>query len=251
MDNQKPPEENSAETPSSPTPVEIIKPVNVTSTEPATAKQLEDVEEKASAFERSTLRWAKAAVIMSALAALFVCLQWYEMHTGGKDTHDLAVAAGNQATWTQRLADSAKTQSDRTQTLADRMKDQADRTKDVADRTKNLADQAIIQSKAAERSAGTARDALQIGNRPWIKISHRIVEPLNFSFVGASGPAATMRVEDTMENVGQTVAINVLAWEDIIPNDYETVRATNVTIPSVKSAVGRQDDWCGTNRNSE
>ena len=50
-----------------------------------------------SGFEKSTLRWAKVAVLMSFLAAVFVCAQWYEMHTGGVDTHNLAVAAKNQA----------------------------------------------------------------------------------------------------------------------------------------------------------
>jgi hypothetical protein len=47
-------------------------------------------------FERSTIKWARAAVIMSFLAALFVCLQWNEMRKGGADTHDLADAAKKQ-----------------------------------------------------------------------------------------------------------------------------------------------------------
>lgn len=80
-------------------------------------------------FERATIRWAKLAVLMSGAAAFFVCLQWYEMHSGATDTHDLAVAAGKQA---------------------DRMKDFADRMKEQADRTKELAEQATIQAKAAQ-----------------------------------------------------------------------------------------------------
>lgn len=46
-----------------------------------------------SSYERSTLRWAKTAVIISCLAAFFVCAQWFEMHSGGKDTHNLALAS--------------------------------------------------------------------------------------------------------------------------------------------------------------
>jgi hypothetical protein len=44
-------------------------------------------------FEKSTLTWARTAVIMSGLAAIFVCAQWYEMHESGTDTHNLALAA--------------------------------------------------------------------------------------------------------------------------------------------------------------
>jgi hypothetical protein len=42
---------------------------------PASAQQLTDVEKKMSEFEKSTLQWARTAVIMSCLAALFVCAQ--------------------------------------------------------------------------------------------------------------------------------------------------------------------------------
>lgn len=54
---------------------------------------LNEVEERMSAFERSTIRWTRAAVIISTVAALFVCLQWHEMRLSSADTHDLAVAA--------------------------------------------------------------------------------------------------------------------------------------------------------------
>jgi hypothetical protein len=76
-----------------------------------------------------------------------------EMHTGGEDTHNLALAAVNQATWTQRLAESTGTQSDRTRDLADRMKDQADRTKTIAE-------QAIVQANANQKLAQNAIDTL-------------------------------------------------------------------------------------------
>jgi hypothetical protein len=43
-------------------------------------------------------KWARAAVIISVLAAGFVFLQWYEMHTTSVNTHALAEAAKTQAT---------------------------------------------------------------------------------------------------------------------------------------------------------
>lgn len=119
-------------------------------------------------FERATLRWARAAVIMSGLAAIFVCLQWWEMHTASADTHNLAVAARNQATWTQNLATQMQAQADRTKDLADRMKDQADRTKDLADRTEIIADEAVVQAKAAKSTAQTADETLTLSERAYL-----------------------------------------------------------------------------------
>ncbi|HEX4032394.1 MAG TPA: hypothetical protein VHX20_18660 [Terracidiphilus sp.] len=152
MDGEQQPGPNHpAPTPSVP-PV-VSKPKDPIPEEAATAQQLEDVEKQMTGFERATLRWARAAVIMSGLAAIFVCLQWWEMHAGSKDTHNLAVAAANQATWTQNLAADMKTQADRTKDLADRMKEQADETKTIAD-------QAVIQANANTKSAQNAVDTL-------------------------------------------------------------------------------------------
>ena len=99
-------------------PSEVAKPESSAPQEPAPAQQLEEVEEKISAFERSTLRWAKAAVLISCLAAGFVCLQWYEMHASGGDTHNLAVAAGNQAIWTKNLATQMQSQAEAAKSFA-------------------------------------------------------------------------------------------------------------------------------------
>jgi hypothetical protein len=113
---------------------------NANPAQPATADQLQEVEREMTGFERATLRWARVAVLMSGLAALFVCLQWYEMRKGGVDTHDLAVAAGKQAS---------------------RMQDFADRMKDQADRTKDLVDQATIQTEASQQLTQNAIDTLR------------------------------------------------------------------------------------------
>jgi hypothetical protein len=106
---------------------------------------------------------------------------------------------------------------------------------------KQSADAATVAADAAKGSATTAASALSVGNRPWVKISHRIVRPLTFGSVGADGPIATMTVEDTLENVGQTVALNVLYWEDVMPMDAD----------GHGSAIARQREWCDANRNSQ
>jgi hypothetical protein len=121
----------------SPAPVQIAPPVTPPAAEPATAKQLQEVEKQMSSFERATLKWAKAAVIMSGIAALFVCAQWYEMHAGGADTHDLAMAA---------------------KTQADKMKDMSD----AADKIRQAADGMVAQDR---RIADNAQKALEASNK--------------------------------------------------------------------------------------
>lgn len=97
MSDQSPPTEDSRESNAGLPPAEVPKATDTKASQPATAQQLEQVEKQMSSFEKTTLRWAKLAVCMSGVAALFVCLQWYEMHEGGADTHTLAQAAKESA----------------------------------------------------------------------------------------------------------------------------------------------------------
>ncbi len=167
-------------------PPEVTQPANSPTTQPQADDGLRNTEREMTGFERATLRWAKVAAFLSALAAIFICLQWWEMRKGGADTHDLAVAAGKQA-------DAAKSLADRTKDLAERMKDQADKTKIIAD-------QAVVQAQAARGLAKTASSQLVLTERPWIRIKQRILNPLAFNVGGrASGiPVAMMTVEDTI-----------------------------------------------------
>lgn len=95
------------------------------------------------------------------------------------------------------------------------------------------------QVAIAGRNAKTAEDSLVLNNRPWIKIKHRITSPLNFEFHGAAGAAAVMTVEDTLENVGNSVALDVVSWEDVIPVDPDL---------SSTSARKRREEWCSANK---
>jgi hypothetical protein len=48
-----------------------------------------------------------------------------------------------------------------------------------------------------------------------------------------------MVVEDTLENVGQSIALHVFSWEDVIPMD---------SIGGIETARARQSEWCEANR---
>ena len=151
-----------------------------------------------------------AAIAVFALCSVVVAiLQWRamtgqlkEMQSGGTDTHNLAVAAGNQATWTQSLADYMKTQADRTKDLADRMKDQADQTTTIAG-------QAVIQAEAAQSAAKTARRSLEISHRPWLVVKATVASPLTYDAQGAN-----ITIHYSIANIGNSPAIGIWVWPE-------------------------------------
>lgn len=81
-------------------------------------------------------------LIVAVIAACISYFQWHEMHTGGVDTHELALAA--------------KAQADATKAEADSMHDLASRALRQAEATDKLALQA---EKSAAASVQSARDA--------------------------------------------------------------------------------------------
>jgi hypothetical protein len=98
------------------------------------------------------------------------------------------------------------------------------------------------QAQAASTTAAAAQEQLLLSERPWIKIRHRIIKPLTFHVKAWKGEVASMAIEDTLENVGPTVAVDVLSWEDVIPVDIIN------GLPSFRTAVTRQNQWCDANR---
>jgi hypothetical protein len=96
--------------------------------------------------------------------------------------------------------------------------------------------------KLSKTNADIARDALTLNERPWVKIKHRIVQPLTFGVERWKGPIASLVVEDTLENVGPTVALNVFSWEDVLPTDSNG---------GYQSALARRSQWCDANRHPE
>jgi hypothetical protein len=146
--------------------------------------------------------------------------QLKEIQSGSKDTHDLAEAA--------------KTQAEQAKAQTIKMAESLSKTDNLIQQTRRSAD-------AARQAAHIADKTLVATQRPWLKIKHRIISPLTFNVGGrASGiPVAMMKIEDTIENVGQTVAVNVLSWEDVIPMDPDGRTTT---------AEARQKEWCDANR---
>lgn len=169
-------------------PVNITEPSNAETTQPATQQQLSDFEKQMTGFERATLRWAKIAVLLSALAAAFVCAQWYEMHKGGEDTHALAQAADTQA---KKMTDMS--------TAADKIREAA--------QNMVVQDQRIADN--AKSSIQATQDSFRADQRAWVApVSGTITLDL----------AHSLRVDEIAQNMGKTPAFDVstiLDWKDI------------------------------------
>lgn len=99
-----------------------------------------------------------------------------------------------------------------------------------------------IAAYAAKSAADTAHASLVLSQRPWIKVKLRIIKPLTFNTPAWKGPVAGMVIEDALENVGSTVALNVLSWEDLIPVDPDQ---------SIRTALVRRTQWCDANRHPD
>jgi hypothetical protein len=166
---------------------------------------------------------------MAALAAVvtifFVGLQWHEMHAGGKDTHDLAQAAIDQAAAAKELAQHADVQATQTKTLAEQMKAQAEQTKQLATEmkaqagsTETIATEAKIQASASEKSADAAKDSvtvtqssLELSQRPWVSVKVEIAGPLTWDANGAH-----LLLKYTFKNVGHSPALGFFSLAQMV-----------------------------------
>jgi hypothetical protein len=138
------------------------------------------VQREMTGFERGTLRWAKVAVFMSALAALFVCLQWYEMHQGGVDTHALADAAIDQADAAQQFSDTAE---------------------DINNRMSDAVDQLTTTTDNVKASIQATQEAMRLDQRAWLGIWHTYILPAD--------QTGTIKIQIEIVNTGKTPAIRV------------------------------------------
>jgi hypothetical protein len=144
---------------------------------PATEADLDKVEERMSAFERSTLRWTVASFFVILATAIFICLQWLEMRSGGKDTHD--------------LADAAKTQADRLEDLVKGMKEQAANT--------------LTLGQAAQSANTIAKTASTAVQRAFIVVDTLNIYPVRMQ----NGAVKSWIVNPVVTNSGNTPTVNL------------------------------------------
>lgn len=224
-------------------PPEVPQPVDRPNAQPQSDDQRNEIEREMTGFERATLRWARVAVLMSGLAALFVCLQWWEMHQGGVDTHDLAVHAKDQADKMKDMSDAA----DKIRQAAENMVIQDQR---IADNAQRALDASNRQSKAA--SNATIKQFRE-DQRAWVGLGNYVIE--NFDnkepfrlllpwFNSGKTPAIDTQVavsyaitDAYMKGPPKDYRPNFTTANAISPQGIYGSKMTNMAVPSQYDAI--------------
>lgn len=156
-------------------------------------------------------KWTDVAIVILTVGIVFLAImQWWEMHSGGVDTHDLAVAAGKQADAARALGEQAKLQ--------------ADGTRDLSVAAGKQAQQAERSSKIAERTLGI----LETQQRAWVAL--------------AASPAlqpAGNGVIWSLRNFGNSTAFHIAAKGEIIVEQSAISKAQD----RICQEVGTSQIW--------
>jgi hypothetical protein len=165
--------------------------------------EIHGLEDRVRGAEKWMIWLTGGIVFLTAGIVIVGILQWNamrgqlsEMHSGGVDTHVLAVQAKNQADAAGNLAEAAKAQTDKM-------------TKSL-EKTDSLIRQAAAQAKAtntlaeqARRSANIGAQSLESQTRPWITIDGDFQEITS----DASASDVTVRFTLKLRNYGQSPAL--------------------------------------------
>lgn len=117
--------------------------------------------------------------------------------------------------------------------------------------------QAIANREAANAAATAARTAQQqltLSERPWIKVSVEVAKPLTFDtqpllYGTGNESVAEIVIENTIENVGASLAQDVRVWEDIVPLKQTDIVGCCGPI-TFHSVIAHQTEKCDTYRHT-
>jgi hypothetical protein len=198
--------------------------------------------------ERWAVRLAFAALVISLFALGVTYLQWRSAERAADIANQARIDANTSSAAALAVAERARVdavnlaerqRADAQMTLSTQRKDAATaleaQTK-RADQANVLADRS---AKAAEATAKTAAVQVEVSERPWIKIKPTLVSPLIFNSPAQAGAVANASVRLELENTGNTVALNILTWTDILPLDPGS---------GWRGALKRRSEWCDANR---
>ncbi len=188
-------------------PFDLKQPVNRSPQEPCTDEPCNKVQPKMNEFEKSTIKWARFAVFIYGLSAIFICLQWYEMHAGSNDTHILAGAA----------------------------KREADKAEAISGDVQRAANQIQRVAEGAERSLKASIIASRLEERAWVEIA-----PMKATKI-AGTPFKTFGYDLIPKNVGKTAArgIVVRVAPQLIVSIQDTESASSIHVWQDKYLTGR------------
>ena len=192
MDENPDPPKEGPEPPKSDAPVKAPQIVNGVKTgKPDSDTALDEMKREMSAFETTILKWTRVNVGAVIATGLFVSLQWYEMRSGGNDTHKLAEAAFTQAQAMEIAANAQRAQ----------------------------AVSGIEALQKADAALNASIDASRLDQRAWVGIGQLTALPEPFH----AGDNATITV--SFKNTGKTPARNavVVVIKDPVPTGRSPV----------------------------
>jgi hypothetical protein len=170
----------------------------------------------AKAHDRWTLVFTAVIAVSTFLYTIFAGWTLHEIHSGGTDTHALAVAAKNQAGDTSDISQAAQDQVD----AADEISDAADSFSETADKIRNDTNRAVDQlkraaddsEKAIAKSSANAKasldasiEASRLDQRAWVSL----VFPVELLDTKQIGPYVPFRFKIKFKNTGKTPAIKI------------------------------------------
>ena len=140
--------------------------------------------------------------LVAVVTCVVLFLQFNEMRTGSKDTHDLAVAT--------------KTQSDASKAIAEAAKSQSEATSQIASGTKDEVND--LKASVREEHAATSHAdwSLQRSERPWVNAES--IEIHGLTFPNDDGPVMNVSTKTVLRNTGRSVATNGWSWLWLAPN---------------------------------
>ena len=139
---------------------------------------------------------------MAVLTCFILALQLNEMHSGSKDTHDLAVAAKAQSDASKAIAESAKAQSEAATQIAS----------STSDEVKQLKASVEEQHAATEH----ADLSLQRTERPWVNAES--IEVHGVTSLNDKDQFVNISTKAILRNTGKSVATNGWHWIWLAPN---------------------------------
>jgi len=154
-------------------------------------------------------KWTDVAIVILTVGIVFLAtMQWWEMHSGGVDTHDLAVAAGKQADAAKALAEQAKAQTDKMRESLGKTDDLIRQAAAQATATNELAGTAGKQAELTAQSVADNKTSSYREFRPYVHVTR-------FDFTGDLFKGELIKGKASIINSGRTPAVNVNGCGDI------------------------------------
>jgi hypothetical protein len=172
-------------------------------------------------------------VLLTTVIAGTSYLQWHEINAGGKDTHDLAVAAKTQAEKMKSMSDAADKIRQAAQDMVaqdQRIADNAEKSLAASNKQSKAALDATIA--ASQQSNALAKEALNAQTRPWLGIEG------NLTLVNRSSDDTSINIEFEyrLRNYGQSPATKVAQVFTLVRSGK-----TRNSLPSQKIACDEAD----------